>query len=194
MLQCSKSAASAQENQMLKITPFVDASKASVDSLSGMSAQALQGAEQLSALNLQVTKTMLAEATAFSQAVLSAKSPAELGKVQTAALQAAPQKALAYGLQVKDIFAAATLSQNSAVEAQVADLQAKFLEGIQGALKNAPGSEQTLALVNSAVAAANNARAGVNQASKQLSDALAANVQKITEAAAATSRGSLATT
>ena len=179
---------------MLKITPFVDASKASVDSLSGMSAQALQGAEQLSALNLQVTKTMLAEATAFSQAVLSAKSPAELGKVQTAALQAAPQKALAYGLQVKDIFAAATLSQNSAVEAQVADLQAKFLEGIQGALKNAPGSEQTLALVNSAVAAANNARAGVNQASKQLSDALAANVQKITEAAAATSRGSLATT
>jgi len=178
---------------MLNITPFVEASKASVDSLSGVNAQALQGAEQLAALNLQVTKTMVAEATALTQAVLSAKSPAEVGKLQIDAFRASPQKALAYAQQVKDIFAAAIASQNSAVDAQIADLQAKFVEVIQGALKNAPGSEQTLALVNSAVAAANNARAGVNEASKQVGDALNANMQNITQAAAATSRGSLAT-
>ena len=171
---------------MLKLTPFAHADEASINSLFGVASQALRGAEQLIALNLQATKTMVAEFAEIIRATLSEKSPAELGKLQIAALQAAPEKALAYGRQVKDIFAAATAGQRAAVEAQVADVQAKFLEAVKAALQNVPGSENTLVLVQSAVAAANNAYEGVSKASKQVSEALDANVTKITKAGRAT--------
>ena len=169
---------------MLKLTtPFANADEASINSLFGVAGQALQGAEQLIALNLQATKTMLAESAELFRATLSEKNPAELGKLQIAALQAAPEKALAYGRQVKEIFAAATVGQQNAFQAQLADMQAKFLEAVQAALKNAPGSENTFVLVKSAVAAANNAYEGVNKASKQVSEALDANVTKISSPA-----------
>ena len=73
-------------------------------------------------------------------------------------------------------------------------MQAKILDAVNGALKNAPGSENTLALAKSAVAAANNAYEGVNKASKQVADAVDANITKFTETAVNTSRGSRATT
>jgi phasin family protein len=178
---------------MLKIDQFAAANKASVDTLLGLAGQALHGVEQLVALNLQASKTSLAELAETSQAALSAKSPAELVTLGTVALQAAPQKALAYARQVKDIITAATAGQRTAVEAQVADVQAKFLEAVNGALKDAPGSQNTLTLIKSAVAAAQNAYDGVNKASKQVAAAVEANVTKVTGNAVNASRGSLAT-
>jgi len=178
---------------MLKINEFAAANKASVETLFTLAGQVLQGVEQLAALNLQVSKTSLAELADTTQAALAAKNPAALGTLGTAALQAVPQKALAYTRQVKEIFTAATAGQRTAVEAQVADARAKFLEAINGALKTTPGSENTLALIKSAIAAAQNAYDGVNKASKQVADAVEANVTKVTENAVNTSRGSLAT-
>ena len=175
---------------MLKLIPFAKADEASINSLLGVAGQALQGVEQLVALNLQATKTALAEFGELARATLSEKNPAELGKLQIAALQAAPEKALAYGRQVKEIFAAATAGQRTAVEAQLGDVQAKFLEAVKAALQNVPGSENTLVLVKSAVAAANSAYEGVDKASKQVSEALDANIAKVT---AAGRRNSLAT-
>jgi phasin family protein len=88
---------------MLKL-PFANADEASINTLFGVAGQALQGAEQLIALNLQATNTTLAEFAELVAATLSEKNPAELAKLQIAALQAAPEKALAYGRQVKEIF------------------------------------------------------------------------------------------
>ena len=116
---------------------FVETNKASVDTLFGLASEAFAGVEQLAALNLQAIKATLAEFEQGTEAAFAAKSPADLLKLQSAALQAAPQKATAYGRQVKEIFAAATAAQRTAVEAGVADAQAKFLEAIDGALKNA---------------------------------------------------------
>jgi phasin family protein len=173
--------------------PAAEITKASTDTLVGLAGQAFAGVEQLAALNLQAVKTTLAELEQDTQAALTAKSPADLLKLQAAALQAAPAKQAAYGRQVQQIFAAATVAQRTAVQAWVADAQAKFLEAINGALKNAPGSENTLALMKSAVAAANNAYESVNKASKQVSDAVEANVTKVTKTAVDASRNSLAT-
>ena len=179
---------------MMNTNQFADANKASVDTLFGLTGQCLEGAEQLATLNLQAIKTLLAEFAEGAQAALSAKSLDELVKLQSAALQAAPLKAAAYARQVKEIFTTATAGQRAAVEAQVADVQAKFLDAVNGAVKNVPGSENTLALAKSAVAAANNAYEGVNKASKQVADAVDANITKFTETAVNTSRGSRATT
>lgn len=173
---------------MMNITSFADANKASVDTLFGLSGQALHGVDQLATLNLQVIKTVLAEFAEASQAALAAKSPADLVTLQTAALQSAPEKALAYGRQVQQIYTDATAGQQAAAEAQVADVQSKFLDAVTGAFKNAPGSENAVALVKSAVVAANNAYEGVNKASKQVAEAITANVAQATETAVTTSR------
>lgn len=177
----------------INIDQFAAANKASVDTLFGLSNQALQGVEQLSTLNLQAVKTLLAESLESSLAALSAKSPEEFLKLQTAALQAAPQKALAYGRQVQEILAPLAAAQRATFDAQVADVQAKFLEAVNGALKDAPGAENLLALAKSAVASATNAYEGVTKASKEVSDAIAANVAKVTETAAKSSRNAVAT-
>jgi phasin family protein len=173
-------------------TPLADTGK-TVETLSGAAGRVLQGAQQLAELNLQATRTTLAELAENVQAAVSAKSPAEFVKLQTAALQAAPQKALAYGRHVKEIIAAMAVGQREAAEAQMAEVQAKFLETVEGALRNAPGSQNIVTLVKSAVATVNNAYDGVNKASKQVSTALETNVTRVAETVSTPSRGSLAT-
>lgn len=162
---------------------FAESSLASVDPLFGVAGQALQAVEQLTRLNLQTAKTVAAEFQQDVQAALSAKTPDDLFKLQTAALQAAPQKASAYASQVQEIFGSAFAAQRAAAEAQIAEFKASWLGAVDGLLKDAPGSENALAVVKSAIAAATNAYEGVNKASKQVSDAVAANVTKLAEAA-----------
>ncbi len=165
--------------------PFADTSKAAVDSFRDLSADALQGLEAVTALNLQLGKTLLAEFAEASQAALAAGSPQDLLKLQAAALQSAPKKALAYGRQLQEIVSAATARQQAAAKAQFDDLQEKFLAGIAAALKNTPNSENALALVKSAVTAANNAYAGAEEASRKVTTAIASNVAKVTDTAVA---------
>jgi phasin family protein len=178
---------------MLNFNPFANVKQADLDNLLGLAGQALDGVEQLCALNLQAIKASTAELAQSTQAALSAKSPAELVQLQTAALQAAPEKMLAYARHTKEIFDAATSAQRAAIAAQAADVQAKFLDAVSGVLKNAPGSENTVVLVKSAVAAANNAFDSLNKAAKQALDTVEANVAKATETAMQTSRRSAAT-
>jgi phasin family protein len=178
---------------MINLDQLTATHKASVDALFGLLGQSLEGTEQLATLNLQVVKTVLAESLEASQDALAAQSPAELLKIQVAALQAAPQKAAAYGRQVQEIFAPLVEAQRAALDTHFAEWQAKFVEAVSGALKDAPGSESLLALTKSAVAAANNAYESVNKASKQVSEAVAANVSQVTETAVKSSKGALAT-
>ena len=88
--------------------PFAETQQASGDALFGLAGEAFAGVEQLAALNLQAIKTTLAELEQGTQAAFAAKSPADLLKLQSAALQAAPRKAIAYGRQVQEIFTATT--------------------------------------------------------------------------------------
>lgn len=162
---------------------FAESSLASVDTLIGVAGQALQGVEQLTRLNLQTAKTVVAEFQHEMQAALSAKTPDDLFKLQAAALQGAPQKATAYARQVQEIFGNAFAAQRAAAEAQIAEFQSSWLGTVNGLLKDAPSSENALAVVKSAIAAATNAYEGMNKASKQVSDAVAANVTKLAEAA-----------
>jgi phasin family protein len=175
---------------MLNFNPFANAKQADLDNLLGLAGQALDGVEQLCALNLQAIKASTAELAQSTQAALSAKSPAELVQLQTAALQAAPEKVLAYVRHAKEVFDGATAGQRTAIDAQVADVQAKFFDAVNGALKNAPGSENTVVLVKSAVAAANNAYESLNKASKQALETVEANVAKTTDIVMQTSRRS----
>jgi phasin family protein len=101
---------------MLKIDQFAAANKGFVDTVFSLARQVLQVGEQLVSLNLQASKTSLADFAETTRTALSAKSPAELGTQGTVALQAATQKALAYAGQVKDIVTAATANVTKVTE------------------------------------------------------------------------------
>ncbi|WP_213953435.1 TIGR01841 family phasin [Variovorax sp. dw_954] len=179
---------------MINLDQFAAPTKASVDTLFGLSTQAFESVEKLVALNLQTIKTLLAESHEASQAALLAKSPADLLKLQSEALKAAPQKAAAYGRQVQEILASFAAAQRASLDAQFEDVQAKFTDAVNGVMKDAPGTEQFLTLAKSAAAAAKNAYEGTNKAAKQIADALTANAEQVADAVVKNSKAAVATT
>jgi phasin family protein len=169
---------------MLTAEQILAAQKANVQTLFGLSTKAFEGVEKLIELNLQVAKTALEEASDATSAALSVKDAQELLSLQASFLQPAAEKAAAYSRHVYDITAATNAEVVKAAETQVADVQKKFLGLVDSASKNAPaGTENAVALVRSAVAAANNAFESVQKAAKQASDVAEANFQAMTNTA-----------
>ena len=158
---------------MMTVEQVVAANKASVETLFGLTNKAFEGVERLVELNLQVAK-----------AALSIKDAQELLALQAGLLQPSAEKAVAYGRHVYDIAASTQAEVGKVAEAQVADIQKKFLAGVDSAIKNAPaGTESAVSLVKSALAAANNAYESVQKAAKQAADIADANFQAVTNTA-----------
>jgi phasin family protein len=169
---------------MLTAEQLIAAQKANVETLFGLTNKAFEGVEKLVELNLQVAKAALGEANETAVAAMSVKDAQELLALQASLLQPSAEKAAAYSRHVYDIAAATNAEVTKAVEAQVADAQKKFIGLVDSASKNAPaGSENAVALMRSAVAAANNAFESVQKAAKQAADVAEANFQAVTNTA-----------
>jgi len=169
---------------MMTAEQMMTAHKANVETLFGLTNKAFEGVEKLVELNLQVAKAALGEAGETMTAALSVKDAQELVALQTSLLQPSAEKAAAYSRHVYDIAAATSAEVTKAVEAQMGDAQKNFMGLVDSASKNAPaGTENAVALVRSAVAAANNAFESVHKAAKQASDVAEANFQAMTNTA-----------
>jgi phasin family protein len=70
--------------------------------------QVMQGMQKLVQLNMEVAKASFAEATKTAQAVMAVKTPEEFSTLCAAEFKAAPDKAAAYGRQLRDIFTTAS--------------------------------------------------------------------------------------
>ena len=115
---------------------------------------------------------------------MSVKDAQELLALQAGLLQPSAEKAVAYGRHVYDIAASTNAEVGKVAETQIAELQKKFLAGVDTAIKNAPaGTESAVSLVKSAIAAANNAYESVQKATKQAADIADANFQAVTNTA-----------
>lgn len=165
------------------------AQKANVETLFGLTNKAFEGVEKLVELNLQVAKASLGEVAESTKAALSVKDAQELLNLQAGLLQPAAEKAAAYSRHLYDIAASTGAEVTKVAESQVADLQKSFAGVVDTAVKNAPaGSESAVALVKSALAAANNAYDSVHKAAKQAADVAEANFQAITTQAVAATK------
>jgi len=156
---------------MLTAEQVLSAHKANVEILIGLSNKAFEGVEKLIELNVQTAKTALTEAADATRAALSVKDAQELLALQAGLLQPTAEKAAAYSRHVYEIAAATNAEVAKVAEATASEAQAKFLAVVDTAVKNAPaGTENAVALVKSAVAAATNAYEGVQKAAKQAAD------------------------
>ena len=169
---------------MLTAEQVVAAHKANVETLFGLTNKAFEGVEKLVELNLQVAKAALGEVADNTRAALSVKDAQELLALQASLLQPAAEKAASYSRHLYDIAAATQAEVAKVAEAQFAEAQKNFASTVDAALKNAPaGSENAVALVKSAMAAANNAYESVSKAAKQAADVAEANFTAVTNTA-----------
>jgi phasin family protein len=169
---------------MLTAEQVLATQKANVETFFGLTNKAFEGVEKLVELNLQVAKAAMTEAADAAKAALSVKDAQEFLALQASMFQPAAEKASAYSRHVYDIAAATNADVSKVAESTVMDVQKKFVAFVDGATKNAPaGSENVVALVKSAVAAANNAFDGVQKAGKQAAEVAEANFHAITATA-----------
>ena len=161
---------------MLTAEQVIASQKATVETLFGLTTKAFAGVEKLVELNVQASKAALAETANQTQALMGVKDAQELLALQAGLMQPLAEKTAAYSRHLYDIATGTTSEFNKAVESQAADAQAKFMSLVDGAAKNAPaGSETAMAVMKSAVAAANNAFESVQKAVKQATDMAEAN-------------------
>ncbi|MDZ7811745.1 MAG: phasin family protein [Ideonella sp.] len=169
---------------MLTAEQIVAAQKANLETLFDLTNKAFEGVEKLVELNLQVAKASMGEAAETTKAALAVKDAQELLSLQAGLLQPAAEKAAAYSRHLYDIAAATNAEVTKVAEAQVADLQKNFAGIVDTAVKNAPaGTENAVALVKSAMAAANNAYDSVQKAAKQAAEVAEANFQAVSNTA-----------
>ena len=180
---------------MLTPEQLVASQKANMETLYGLTTKAFEGVEKLVELNLQATKAALDESAVHTQAVLSVKDAQELIALQASLFQPLAEKTAAYSRHLYDIASGTGVEFSKAFEGKVAEGQAQFAAIVDNAAKNAPaGSETAVAMMKSAVAAANNAFDSVQKAVKQASDVAEANFNTMTTTAtnAAKSAGAAA--
>ena len=165
---------------MLTTEQVMAAHKANVDTLFGLTSKAFEGVEKLVELNLQMARAALGEAADTAKAALSVKDAQELMALQAGLLQPAAEKAAAYSRHLYDIAAATSAEVGKVAEATAAETQAKFMSAVDSATKNAPaGSETAVAVMKSAVAAANNAFESMQKAVKQATEVAESNFSAV---------------
>ena len=168
----------------MTVEQIVNVQKSNVETLFGLTGTAFEGIEKLVELNLQVAKSAIADAAANTKAALSVKDAQELLALQSSLLQPAAEKAAAYSRYVYEIAATTGAEVTRVAEATTSEAQAKFMSIVDTAVKNAPaGTENAVALVKSAVSAANNAYESVHKAAKQAADVAEANFTAMTNSA-----------
>ncbi len=165
---------------MLTAEQIMASHKANIETLFGLTQKAFEGVEKLVELNVQATKAALAETANHAQAVLGVKDAQELLALQAGMVQPLAEKTAAYSRHLYDITSAAGAELTKTFEGQAAEAQKKFVGLVDNAAQNAPaGSETAVAVMKSAVAAANNAFESVQKAVKQASDMAESNFNTV---------------
>jgi len=165
---------------MLTPEQLIASNKASVETIFGLTNKAFEGMEKLIELNVAASKAALSDAASHTQAVLSVKDAQELLALQASLFQPLAEKTAAYSRHLYDIASGTGAEFTKAYEAKTAEAQKAFAAIVDNAAKNAPaGSESAVAVMKSAVAAANNAFESVQKAVKQASEVAEANFNAV---------------
>lgn len=171
---------------MSVLTPeqFIATQKANLETLFGLTSKAFEGVEKLAELNLQALRSNLAESQAFAQRALSAKDAQELLALQASYAQPMAEKLLSYGRHVYEITAGAQAEFARVAETHYDDQNRKMQSLVDNVAKNAPaGSETAVAVMKSAINAANTTYETVQKVTKQAIELAESNINVATAAA-----------
>ncbi|WP_158901894.1 phasin family protein [Burkholderia sp. L27(2015)] len=171
---------------MSLLTPeqIAAAQKANLETLFGLTSKAFEGIEKLVELNLQVVKSTLAESHDNAQKAFSVKDAQELLQLQAGLSQPVAEKVLSYGRHLYEIASATQAEFTKVAEAQLEEQNRKIQSLVDNVAKNAPaGSETAVAVMKSAISAANTTYETVHKATKQAVELAETNMAAATSAA-----------
>mgnify|MGYP003605345408 CR=1 FL=1 len=169
---------------MLTAEQIIASNKATLETLFGLTTKAFEGVEKMVELNVTAAKAALAESADHAKASLSVKDAQEFMALQAGMIQPLAEKTAAYSRHLYDIASGAGAEFTKNVEAQTTEAQKKILGLVDTAAKNAPaGSESAVAMMKSAVTAANNAFESVQKSVKQATEMAEKNFAAASETA-----------
>lgn len=170
----------------MALTPeqLLNAHKANLETLFGLTTKAFEGVEKLVELNMAASRAALTEAASHSQALATAKDVQDLLALQATMYQPLAEKTAAYNRHLLNIASATGAELGKVLEGKAAQYREGFNNLVESTAKNAPaGSETAVAMMKSAVSAANNAFESVQKAVKQASDLTESNLKAMAAAA-----------
>lgn len=164
---------------------LIATNKAQLDNAVEVANIAAVGAERLIELQTQTAKTVFSEFTQHLKSSANVKDFREWTELQTRAAQPVVDRATGYARDLYAVVSDTTTSFGKLVETQVGDLRRTVVNALDQLAKNAPaGSETTISIAKSAIAAANQAFDAATSASKQFSDATSVAVTATTKKSA----------
>lgn len=162
---------------------LLDVQKTNLEKILGLSQKSFSNIEKVVELNLNAVKAYMEDSVEVVKALSSAKDIQEFMSMSSSVGQPLSEKAVAYGKDLYSLSSGIASEAAKLVEEQVSESNKKFVEMFESASKNAPaGSESAVALMKSALTAANTAYEGVSKATKQAVEMAEANVDAATKA------------
>lgn len=169
---------------MMSPEQFIEAQKAQLTAFVGMSQKSFANVEKVVELNMNAAKSYLDDSAQAVQTLLSVKDVQELMAVSSSLGQPLAEKAVSYGKDVYELASGFASESTKLVEEKLAESNKSFVELFETASKNAPaGSEGVVALVKSAMTAANSAYDSMSKAAKQAVEMAESNVANVTSTA-----------
>jgi len=162
---------------------IAEIAKTNVDTAVELSGAAMTGVEKLVDLQLKVAKTAMSQGADNLKALASAKDVQELMKVQSSFAMPTIETAVSYANAIYGIASETANTFAKMAESQISASNQKISTAVEEVSKNAPaGSESGVALVKSALTAANAAYETASKAAKQAVAVVEQNVQSATKA------------
>lgn len=168
----------------MNLTPeqITAAQKANLETLSGLTSQALQSIEKLVELNMHIAKQTLGDSMNSAKKALEVKDIQQLLAHQAEAVQPMAEKIMAYS---RHLYELAHETQNSFTKSAEKEFQAgqqKMNSLVEEWTKNAPvGSDAAIQVMKQAIASANNVFETSQKAVKHAVEVAQTNLQNTTD-------------
>jgi phasin family protein len=143
----------------MNLTPeqIAAAQKANLETLSGLTNQALQSIEKLVELNMQIAKQSLSDSMNSAKRALEVKDIQQLLAHQAEAVQPMAEKMMAYSRHLYDLAHETQASFTQSAEKELQAGQQRVNALVEDWTKNAPaGSDAAVQAMTQAIASANN--------------------------------------
>ena len=164
----------------MNLTPeqIAAAQKANLETLAGLTNQALKSVEKLVELNMQIAKSSLSESMSNAKKALEVRDVQQLIAQQAQMIQPMAERMMSYGRDLYEIAQDSSQAFTKTAEAELAANQKKLQSMVDEWTKNAPaGSDAAVQMMKQAIAAANNSYETSQKAIKHAKEVAQANMQ-----------------
>ena len=169
---------------MITANQFTAASKANLETLTGLSAKTFIGFEKFVELNVAAAKALVTESIEYANGMLAARDVQRVMALQTGLVAPITENTTTYGRHVYGIAVETSAEFTKVFEGKAAEGQKAFGQAVENMAKSAPaGTESAVAVLKSALASSQRAIESAQKTARQALAMAENNVTTVTEKA-----------